>query len=260
MSKLGIEHPRFGELRVMWWIMGASLIAYGISILFVALSQTFPKPVAPPRHEPVRWIKPGRDHTSIGLRQQIIELNDPSLLALPHPRGFSSSMWQQTAPCELRITTWRVPESFLTYEPPAPFDCIVGQPAINELVRSAVQKAAPDTGLSAVGIVPMSSPLNETAFQITGPLASRALVHRPELPSMLSETPLRMTRLFVWVSADGLVRHVALERSCGNETADAQAMQAAGQFRFEPLDGDPTSQALTIGLMFILWNIKLPPP
>ena len=73
----------------------------------------------------------------------------------------------------------------------------------------------------------------------------------PELPVLTSPVPVRAVQVRVGVGADGLVRYALLDRSCGNETVDAQAVLLARQFRFEATQSGDS--ALAWGIMRFLW-------
>jgi TonB family protein len=106
---------------------------------------------------------------------------------------------------------------------------------------------------------------NRTLFLVSGALAplgaglaGRAVVRTPSLLVVTNETALKPTRVRIGVAPDGTVRFASVERSCGKETVDAQAVELAQQIRFEPAT-DPKSSSLDWGVVKILWATELPP-
>jgi TonB family protein len=69
---------------------------------------------------------------------------------------------------------------------------------------------------------------------------------------------LKPTRVRIGVAPDGTVRFASVERSCGKETVDAQAVELAQQIRFEPVT-DAKSSSLDWGVVKMLWATELPP-
>jgi TonB family protein len=124
---------------------------------------------------------------------------------------------------------------------------------LSDVVQSATQKLAPQPEEEPEE-EPSESPVavNQSVFRITGTLETRPIVRAPHVPNISSEVPLRPTRVRVAVAADGVVRYAVLERSCGSEAVDAQALELTKQIRFEPW-GAVDSQPLTWGVVRFLW-------
>lgn len=252
--------PRFGELRVMLWIMGTSLLAYGLAVGFVALTSTFGKPAKPPKHEPVRWMPPRTDASQpLDFRYLLSELADPSLFGLPSQHGFSQVIWRNTIPATFHASNDRIPEVMLPGQLPPPFDCILGQPAATELTVVISQKSTEIPTLTPTDIDIPTRPGSNTAYRLTGLLADRKLLRPATLPPIASATPLRMTRLLIGADADGVVRYSLLARSSGNAEADERAVAASCDLRFAPPEPNGT-EGLTWGDMFIMWAIEDTPP
>ena len=90
---------------------------------------------------------------------------------------------------------------------------------------------------------------------LTGPIAgSLACGEDPTLPVPFAPVPVKRTRVLIAVGNDGAVRHAVLDRSCGNEALDAEAVQLCRQLRFEAEAGlDPL--AVTWGAARFVWAL-----
>ena len=89
-----------------------------------------------------------------------------------------------------------------------------------------------------------------TVWQWDAPLARRSPVGAPDLPSPVSDTDLLPTQLRVAIDADGAVRYVLIEQSCGKLDMDQQAALAARKIRFRP----EAQSGLLWGLIMIFWH------
>jgi hypothetical protein len=256
MSKPHHDPPKFGELRVMLWIMGTSLLAYGLAVGFIALTSTFGKRSPPAKREPVRWMPPRTDaDPTVDFRYLLSEMTDPSLFGLPNRHGFSQSAWRNTIPATFHASNDRVSGAMLPGQPPPPFDCIMGQPTVTQLTIELAHKPPETPVLSPSDADIPTRPATNTAFRLMGPLADRQLLRPVTLSPVVSATPLRITRLLIGADAHGVVRYSLLARSSGDPAADERGLTAARGLRFAPIAVDNTD-GLTWSDMFIMWAIE----
>jgi TonB family protein len=247
------------EHQTLLLILGASLAAYALALLAL----WFAGPASQPdftRLPPVQWMPTvsAADGTATDLRYLLADAHDPSLVALPSPYGFSRAMWSRLALARRRDSHWPVADASLPAHSLPPFEGVLAQPALEPTRLAAALQPALE--LPAVPLEPRPDlqPARESVIHISGELQTRERVSAPTLPRIASAAPLRPTRVRAAVDRAGTVRYAVLERSCGNETVDARALQLSRQLRFEPLlDGD--DDALTWGLLRFLWFTEPPP-
>jgi hypothetical protein len=216
--------PRLNERQVLLWIMIGFVLAYGGAFLLVATraraarADTTPRPM-------VRWLA----HPT-----RVAELMDPTLLALPNAHGFSGKLWQHGESATHRMQPATVE---LAYWSPAATNLLpvlLEQPTLPALLRATIHGVAAGTELLPVEPLPV---VTQSLAQVEGDLAGRAILRQPVLPALTREAALRPTVVRVGVGEDGTVRYALLHRSCGDEATDAQAVQWAREFVFEPATG-----------------------
>lgn len=218
-------------------------------------------PASPPASLATRiqWVgAPVAGSTTARLPARLAEIMDPSLMSLPSDHGFSRPMTTRSVPAAPRSLGWQNDAAYLGATPSTQFPALLRQPPLAALVQSATAPALPAPA-DADEAVTIESPaaVNQTVVRALGPLASQAIVRGPVLPVIVSESPVRPTRVRVGVAADGTVRFAALERASGNEVADARAVELARQIRFEPVAG-AAPEALTWDVLRFLWATELP--
>jgi TonB family protein len=94
--------------------------------------------------------------------------------------------------------------------------------------------------------------INQSVFRALSALEDRSVVYAPPLPTIKGLAQLTPTQVRVGVDAGGLVLYALLDRSSGDDTVDAQALELARQFRFEAED-DSGPSSLTWGVLRFLW-------
>jgi TonB family protein len=188
----------------------------------------------------------------------VAETMDPSLMSLPSARGFSQPLWGRGAAAAHRPSDWNSKPVYLDAQAPPPFPTLLNPPSLAATAQSSTEKLAPQP--EETGDDPSEAPaaVNQSVMRIAGALETRPIVHAPPLSIIANETPLRPTRVRAAVAADGVVRYVVLDRSCGNEAVDTQALELTKQIRFEPW-GAADSQPLTWGVIRFLWATEPPP-
>jgi TonB family protein len=200
----------------------------------------------------------GGDFAAAGRGQYVVaDLFDPSVMSLPSPHGFSRPLWQHGAPVKYRPADWGAAPSFLERVTASEMPSLLKQPPLMDAIQSMVDKGATWIEDAAVEPVTVAPSENRTLFLVSE-LAERAAVRMPSLPVVTNETALKPTRVRIGVAPDGTVRFASVERSCGKETVDAQAVELAQQIRFEPVT-DAKSSSLDWGVVKMLWATELPP-
>jgi len=240
---------RVSERQALQLVMIACAVGVASAFLVVFLRRQVRR-MDLPRRAPIRWISPRTLDRRNDPRAVIAELEDPSLMSLPHPRAFSATWWQRhaqmdTTPVQLSNTV-----AYLDAPHSPPLEPLIAVEPLPAAVRKAATK--PEPALDEPRPVATAPSPGRSTLQFDAPLASFELLHLPSLPVIASETALRPTVVRLGVAPDGTVVHGLLERSCGNESADAVALDAARQIRFARSASAP-SGGLLWGNARFLW-------
>jgi hypothetical protein len=247
----------FAQGQLMLWILGGSLLA--VVAMFAFFRVNVGRHVAPPREMPrIDWMPAARPDQipASDDRYVIADVNDPSLMSLPSVHGFSQDVWRKTIDATQRTLGWNEEPAFLDATvPDAPRSLLEPAPLADAVLTDAEKNPAQSE--ESAELTPSSVSVNASVFRVLGPLEERGVVHAPDLPVLSSPTPIRPAQVRVGVGADGFVRYALLDRSCGSEAVDAQALLLARQIRFEP-DVNPASTALAWGIVRFSWATEAP--
>lgn len=233
---------RLSERQVLLWIMIGFVLAYGGAFLLVATRGRAPRADTVQRPV-VRWMRP----TEHAPRALAADLMDPTLLSLPNAHGFSGKLWRHEEAATHRIQPSVVELAYWSPVATNPVPVLLEQPALTALLRAAVNGIAAETELLPVERL---AAITQSVVQVEGDLAGRVLFRQPALPALTREAALRPAVVRVGVGGDGTVRYALVHRSCGDEATDAQAVQLAREFVFQPQVG---AAALVWGWLRFEW-------
>ena len=185
-----------------------------------------------------------------GPADELMELDNPALFALPNVHDFSSAIWQKTPdiarprfsyhedPRWLPLPTENLGAAFMQFMQTNQF----GQFVLD--FKPAPLFAAPVVDLTA------DLPQNST-LQISGALARRKLISAPTLPSLPlndiiapSKVQLLVDNIGNVISAVLLPPENSIEAAGRATIADTNAVALALQFKFSPAPGLTTGQAI----------------
>ncbi len=233
--------PRFRvtERQVLLLLLAASLFTYAAVFVLSGLrrrGEGAPRASQPPR---VFWMPPADAARAGQPAYFMARYFDPSLMTLPSAHGYSRALWGRHPNDAPR--TFDPPVELALLEPGAAGDTpsLLPQPPLPVVIQTTAKKlpgvaediASPDEVVQAA---------TQSTVRVEGALTSRELVEQPELPVVASLTALRRTRVRVAITPDGRVQYATLDRSCGNDRVDAQALEAARRLRFSPVrSADP---------------------
>jgi len=252
------EPPAWSRQR--WTGVVLAIFGLHLGALFLASPRRAP---APPRPEPraaVRWL------TSPGLARTTLDallLNDPTLLAMASPRGFSGAAWLRPQPPAYRVSEWADTERSLAQ----PTNSLGGafQPLASGsqalLFDPARKPAVPAPAVAAV------QPALRTAsrLRIEGPVRGRPLVSAPALRSWPHTDVLADSRVQIFVNPEGLLFSPRLINGGGRHpaqrAADQHALDLTRTIRFEPMPKATGSRptALAEGTLVFEWHTTEPP-
>ena len=248
----------FAQGQLMMWILAGSLLA--VVAMFTFFRVTVVRQTPTPREEQsIGWMpapRPGQLQSS-DERYVIADVLDPSLMSLPSVHGFSRDVWSKTLEAMQRDLGWNEQPAYLDATPPdAPRSLLEPVPLAAAALSTAEKNPAQSEESDREPTAPPVT-VNESVFRILGLLEDRGVIHAPELPVLNGPTPIRPAQVRVGVGADGLVCYAFLDRSCGNETVDAQALRLAQQIRFEA-EANSVSPIVSWGVVRFLWATQAP--
>src|SRR5947209_6430623 len=123
-----------------------------------------------------------------------------------------------------------------------------------ESVQSSVEKLPATAQDTLSNETFAATAATQSTLHVEGELEQRDILEIPNLPMPAVDAGLRPTRVRVAVAADGRVRYATLDRSCGNEAVDGQALELARRLIFERTSSaDPLS--LTWGTLKFSWAV-----
>jgi hypothetical protein len=244
----------FSQGQLMLWILVGSLVAFGVMFLFFRVSGV--SLTAAPRELPhVAWMSTAGQNpfSSSDARYVIADIFDPSLMTLPSAHGFSRGMWRQKIEAKQRDLGWNEQPAFLDVQPMEMPGSLLEPTPVDTAVLSAAEKTpafSEESNDNEAFEPPIS--INQSVLRVLSALEDRGITYSPLLPTITSSGPIRPTQVRVGVGADGLVLYTLLDRSCGDEAVDAQALALARQIRFEA-ERDGSATPLAWGILRFLW-------
>jgi len=186
-----------------------------------------------------------------------LEIEDPTLFALPDPRAFSGLAWMTAPALRHQSVDWTEPPQWLALSVNE-----LGW-AFREFVRTNVvgprvlaDKPAPQPDKVTVPPLPLPA---RSSFRLEGDLAKRELLAPLELRSIPHKEILTDTVVQVCVSPLGAPFAAVPLSSSGSPEADRLALELVKSIRFKPLGaGNSTSPrnqaAFTWGKIIFQWH------
>jgi len=243
----------------MLWILAGSLVAFGSMFVFLRVSGVT-LTTTPHELPHITWMPPAHENafSPSDPRYIIADVFDPSLMSLPSAHGFSDGAWRRKIEAAQRSLGWNDQPSFLDAAPPVEPHSLLEPTPVDVAVLAAAEKTQPFSEESNdMEGIEASVSVNQSVIRILGALEERAVVSAPPLPTINSPMPLRPTQIRAGVGADGQVLYALLDRSCGDDAVDAQALSLAGRIRFEA-EHDSSVSSLTWGVLRFLWATQPP--
>lgn len=226
-----------------WWVFILVVFLAQITAIFW-LSERGTPPARPLRPAPVLHVRDGGS-------QEVLDLLDPTLFALPRPRGFSGLAWSKSPRPTLRSPDWSEPPRWL-------------EPKPERLGADLATIAAGNIpGGPAIPPMPPAEVMVPDVVQTQLETLSRLTIHADEpVPALLTPIPLKAwpprstgagdaelltnTVVQLVIDSEGKPRSANLLSSSGSAAADNYALEQARLARFEAVPPDKTSAA-TVG-------------
>jgi hypothetical protein len=249
----------FAQGQLMLWILTGSIVAFGSMFLFFRVSGV--SLATAPREVPrINFMPTTRQDPLLapGPAYVVADVFDPSLMSLPSPHGFSKRVWARKIEAGQRDLGWNQQPAFLGVKVPGVPPPLLQPVPVDAAVLTAVEKTpalseeSNDNELPEVPIL-----INRSVYRVLGALENRNVASEPSLPTISSPAPLTPTQIRVGVDPDGLVLYALLDRSSGDDSVDAQALDIARQIRFEA-DHVSSTPPLTWGVLRFLWATQPP--
>lgn len=200
---------------------------------------------------------------------ELLALNDPTLFARPHPKGFAAAAWLQISQAEFPPFRWTEPPRWLALPVEQLGTTFLRFVQTNTFARIEFETMpAPELALPEVRAE--IAPVTRSALRVAGGLAQRRLLNPVELPSWPSADLLTNSVVQVLVDAAGnVVSHTMLPPGSGSKDADQQradqrALELAKSARFAPLPQSGSAPANALGrlargtLIFEWHTVPLP--
>lgn len=179
------------------------------------------------------------------------QLEDPTLLARPHPRGFAGASWLPVPQLEFPPFRWTEPPRWLE---------LPGEQLTAGFLRYVQTNRPTRLGLAPLPAPePARLPASETSFpakrdsnyHLNGGLANRRWLNAPaDLPPQSAADPLTNSVVLALVDSDGqVISPVLLPPGSGSRRTDEFALELVRTARFAPAGND-----LTVGTLVFEWN------
>ena len=215
------------------------------------------KPIVPLRPDSTTTVQLVAEAPPGSAIAELLNIDDPTLVALPDPRGFSGPAWITAPPLQHQSRDWTEPTRALAL-PVAELGATFAQFVRTNVVGPGLLAEKPAPRLSEVGFSPVPMPATST-FRIEGDLAKRELLTPLEVRPIPHTDILTNTVVQVCVGQAGLVFSPVPLSSSGSRTADQTALDLVKAIRFTPVAPSDSSSssdrtALTWGKIIFQWH------
>jgi hypothetical protein len=257
MNTVAREHPAWSRRR---WVYAT----LAILAVHAALAFQFSRPAARPAERPLfrTAIQLATSSHTENQVAALAEQADPTLLALPTPRGFSGPAWLEFEALDVEAVESLEPAYWLGLS-----EQLLGSGFTAFLRTNTAQPAL--IADRALPRLPRFEPtlsseplLVRSRLMVEGDLARRVWLETPLLPAWPSSEALSNSVVQTVVNRDGVALFTVLLGQSGSREADAWALECVRQGRFKPLPADPQippAKSLSWGRLTFRWQ-TLPQP
>jgi TonB family protein len=169
------------------------------------------------------------------LPNELLALNNPTLLAWANRRGFSGAAWLKIPPVNYQLTDWTEPPRWL----PLPADDLGN--SFHRFAQSNLPYPFPIADKLLPRFTPPEFPTPTTSLptrsslRVEGELAARHLLAQFNLPSWTNSDLLTNSIVQILVDAEGRTISATLLSGSGSKEADQCALKVAKTARFNSL-------------------------
>ena len=208
-------------------------------------------------------VRPGSGPSVLELAakpaSEFLELEDPTLFALPHAQSFTGEAWLKVRRIPLKPFEWSEPEKWLEL-PIEPLGAAFRGFMATNRIASLEMPVMPEPELVMPEARPLRIPVLHSDVRVRGALSQRRLLTQVVLPSWPPRTNalneldlLTNTVVQLAVNAAGRVVSTTLSDKSGADEADRLALVEARLARFEPVGGGE-NEAVTNPLGHLMWG------
>ena len=241
---------------VLWsrgrlWVYFVVVLAVQI-ILLLALSER--KPILPRQSDQAASFYAATVVPADSPIAVLLALGDPTLFAVPHPRGFSGPAWLNATPLQHQSDDWTEPQRWLTQSSSKlgeTFEQFLRTNIVTERFLAIKPAGVPEK----VPVRPLPV-RGRSGYRIEGDLTRRELLAPLNILSVPHTEVLTNTVVQIAVSQSGFVFSPVILVGSGSRIADQHAVELARTARFKRLvNGSPQgSGALTWGRIIFQWH------
>ena len=230
--------------RSRWIVLVA--ITFGLHIgLIYALGSRKPIEQRIVKNQPTMQLATRLDES--------LQLNDPTLFALPHARGFAAQTWLHLPQISFAPFRWTEPPRLL----PLPVQQLGEAFRQHANDRASTPLEIPILLAAQITVVKPSEDLvtpSESKLRVNGGLSGRAVLNPPLiLPAWPAVETLTNTLVRVLVDSRGKIFSPTLQRpGSGSKDADQFALKIAYETKFAAERS--SSDTLTAGLLIFEWQ------
>jgi hypothetical protein len=228
------------------WVIAIAIV-FGLHIgLFYALGSR--KPIE------LRPVKSAPELTMASSPSEFQQLDDPTLFALPHPRGFASATWLRVPQIAFIPFRWTEPPRLLALPAQQLGETFLHFANTNINPRFEVQSLPAVQFTTVEPVETFDTSPRESRLRVAGDLAGRRMMNEPvALRSWPSADLLTNTLVSVFVDARGNVFSPVVQRpGSGSKSADQLAHKLASEAKFNKAQGQ--RDTLTKGLLIFEWQ------
>src|SRR5437773_8223601 len=198
--------------RHRWGLLIALVFAAHVGLIF-AFGDRHPIMPRPPGPAPELRLAIGSN--------ELLALRDPTLFALPHPKGFAAAAWREISQTGFPPFRWTEPPRWLVLPVEQLGDTLRNFVQTNSFARVEFETMpAPEWALPAAWLE--NGPAPQSGWRVAGPLAQRAVLNPVELPARPGTELLTNSVVEVLVDAAGNVVSHTLLRPVGGSKDPAQ--------------------------------------
>ena len=187
-------------------------------------------------------------------RSELQSLDDPTLFALPHPRGFAATVWLELPQVEFAPFRWTEPAQLLDLPAAKLGSAFLHFAQTNAVPKLEVKTLPPIQTTRVIPDDPQTTLKQHSTVAATGEVAKRRWLNAPAVLRSWSAADLLTNSVVrIVVDADGQGFSPALiPPGSGSRAADQSALEIARGARFAPMSRQVARQ--TIGALLFEWH------
>ena len=237
--------PRESWSITRWIVYVLLAFAIHVALLFAFGN---PRPVVP------RTVVNAPKIQLTASRSELLSLDDPTLFALPHPKGFAAAAWLQLPRVEFAPFRWTEPPQLLDLPAARLGSAFLHFARTNAVPNVEVATLVP---VQTTRVIPSDEQTNlkrHSTVSTSRGIAKRRWLNSPALLRSWSAADLLTNSVVrIVIDADGQVFSPALiPPGSGSKAADQHALELARSARFAPMPRYAAPQM--IGALVFAWH------